>query len=160
MNLTSPVKRTTIFCRDVEKSLKCYRDILGFDVVDDKRVAGRSIARMIGLDDCSLRIIHLQSEGNGHGLIGLYAIEEGQTEELPIPAPGGIRLGQVAVVVQTRALNAINARIVEEGYPIITPSIRYVKSEPSGYVPAGTYTELIFLDPDGVAVNVVDFAPA
>ena len=40
MNLTSPLKRMTIFNRDMEASLALYRDILGFTVIEDKLISG------------------------------------------------------------------------------------------------------------------------
>jgi catechol 2,3-dioxygenase-like lactoylglutathione lyase family enzyme len=49
VNLTTPVRRVTIFCRDAAASLHCYRDMLGFDVIEDKRVSGPAIGRMVGL---------------------------------------------------------------------------------------------------------------
>jgi len=42
---------------------------------------------------------------------------------------------------------------------VVSPLKRYVKEQPSAYTPVGTYSEVIFLDPDGVAVNVVQHEP-
>ena len=35
---SSPVSRVTLFCRDIEKSLALYRDILGFEEVESKTI--------------------------------------------------------------------------------------------------------------------------
>ena len=71
-----PVKRVTLWVRDVEASLRVYRDALGLAVIEDKLVAGASIARMVGLTQASLRIVHLAAPGMDHGWIGLYAISD------------------------------------------------------------------------------------
>lgn len=159
VNLTTPVRRVTIFCRNAEASLACYRDMLGFTVIEDKRVSGAAIARMVGLADCTMRILHLQSSSAPDGLIGLYSIEDGRPAELPRPDPTSIKLGQVVVVLYTDRLSIIEPRIRDGGYTVVSPLKRYVKEQPSAYTPVGTYSEIIFLDPDGVAVNVVQHEP-
>lgn len=159
MSLTSAVRRVTIFCRDAEVSLRCYRDVLGFRVIEDKRIIGAAIGQMVGLESCTMRILHLQAGESRDGLIGLYAIEDGRPAELPRPESSSIRLGQVVVVVYTDALDIIEKRIGAGGYAVVSPVKRYVKTQPSAYTPLGRYSETIFLDPDGVAVNVVQYEP-
>lgn len=159
MSLTTAVRRVTIFCRDAEASLRCYRDLLGFEVIEDKRISGAAIARMVGLETCTLRILHLQAGDSPDGLIGLYAIEQGRPAALARPEPDSIKLGQVVIVVYTDHLDQIEPSIRAAGYAIVSPVKRYVKEVPSAYTPVGTYSEMIFLDPDGVAVNVVQFEP-
>lgn len=156
---TSPVRRTTIFCRDMERSLGCYRDILKLEVIEDKRVSGPAIASMMGLADCTIRIVHLQSGRSPDGLVGLYGIEEGRPAELPMVTPASIMLGQVVVVFYTSALARIHREVVAAGLSIMTEPREYVKTEPSAYTPVGTYAEMIFFDPDGVAINIVQHTP-
>ena len=160
MSLTTPVRRVTVFCRDAEASLRCYRDTLGFEVIEDKRISGPAIGRMIGLATCTIRILHLRAGDSPDGLIGLYAIEEGDAEELPRPTGGAIRIGQVVVVLYTDCITAIEERVRSSGYQIVQPLQQYRKDRPSAYTPVGVYTELMFLDPDGVVVNVVQHDPA
>jgi catechol 2,3-dioxygenase-like lactoylglutathione lyase family enzyme len=159
VNLTTPVRRVTIFCRDAEASLRCYRDMLGFEVIEDKRISGPAIGRMVGLQDCTMRILHLQSSSAPDGLIGLYSIEEGKPAEVPPPDPTSIKLGQVVVVLYTNHMDVIEPLIRERQYTVVSPLKRYVKEQPSAYTPVGTYSEVIFLDPDGVAVNIVQHEP-
>jgi len=155
----SPVRRTTIFCRDMEQSLRCYRDILGLTVIEDKRVSGPAIASMMGLDDCTIRIIHLQSGTSPDGLVGLYAIEEGRPEALPMVKTSSIMLGQVVVVFYTSALARVHRDVISAGLTIMSSPREYIKTEPSAYTPVGTYAEMIFFDPDGVPVNIVQYTP-
>jgi catechol 2,3-dioxygenase-like lactoylglutathione lyase family enzyme len=160
MTRTTPIRRVTIFCRDVEASLRCYRDLLGYSVIEDKRVEGKEIGRMLGLEECAMRILHLRSGDTPDGLIGLYAIQEGRPAELPRPPNlTSIHLGQSVIVVESNHLIEIEAGVKALGLPIVSELKSYVKTKPSAYLQVGTYKELIFLDPDGIAVNVVQFEP-
>jgi catechol 2,3-dioxygenase-like lactoylglutathione lyase family enzyme len=159
VSLTTPVRRVTIFCRDAEASLRCYRDLLGFTVIEDKRVRGPAIGRMMGLADCTMRILHLRSGDSPDGLIGLYAIEDGRPAELPRPGTASIHLGQCVIVVYTDHIAELEPRVRSQGYALVSALKRYVKEQPSAYTPVGTYSEMIFLDPDGVAVNLVQYEP-
>lgn len=155
----SAIRRTTIFCRDMERSLRCYRDILGLSIIEDKRVSGPAIASMMGLDDCTIRIVHLQSGTSPDGLVGLYGIEEGRPEELPMVTSSSIMLGQVVVVFYTSALARIHRDVVAAELTVMSSPREYLKTEHSDYMPLGTYAEMIFFDPDGVAVNIVQYTP-
>jgi hypothetical protein len=68
-------------------------------------------------------------------------------------------LGQVAVVVTTFQPDDIYADLKANGYDFLTPPTKYTKEEDSEYMKAGTYTEMIFYDPDGVLVSVMGFEP-
>ncbi|MBP01574.1 MAG: hypothetical protein CMM25_02030 [Rhodospirillaceae bacterium] len=153
----SPVKRTTIFCRNIKRSLALYRDILGFVVVEDKTVAGPSIAKMVGLDDCQMHICHLRSGNSEDGLIGLYEITNTEILSTTLPETGKIHLGQVAVVVNTHQPEEIYNLLRRKNYVFLTLPTKYIKGEDSDYMKAGTYTEMIFYDPDGVLVSILGF---
>jgi catechol 2,3-dioxygenase-like lactoylglutathione lyase family enzyme len=153
----SPVKRTTVFCRSIVRSLDLYRDILGFVVVEDKVVSGPSIAKMVGLDDCQMHICHLRSGNSEDGLIGLYEISNTDILSTTLPEPGKIHLGQVAIVVNTNQPEEIYERLRKKNYSFLTLPTKYVKDEDSDYMKAGTYTEMIFYDPDGILVSILGF---
>mgnify|MGYP000677845273 FL=1 len=73
----SPVKRVSIFCRDLEKSLALYRDILGMTVIEEKQVQGPFIGKLLNLPSCTMRIVFLSAdEAVDAGLIGLFHIIE------------------------------------------------------------------------------------
>ncbi len=133
--------------------------MLGFTMIEDQRISGPAIGRMVGLADRTMRILHLRSSSGPDGLTGLYSIEEGKPPEVPRPNPGSIKLGQVVVVVYTDHMDGIEPRIRERRYTVVSPLKRYTKEQPSAYTPVGTYSEVIFLDPDGAAVNVVQHEP-
>ncbi len=155
----SSFARTTIFCRDIEKSLVLYRDTLGLRVVDDKTLNGPAIGRMIGLESCRLRIIHLQV-GEGQGpFIGLYGVLEPDLSTAPLPDKG-LHRGNVAIVLHSDAPEEIAREVSARGYTFLTPPTDYpTKTGGASRVP-GTITEMIFYDPDGVLVSIIGFRPA
>ena len=160
MNLTSPVKRATIFNRDMEASLALYRDILGFDVVEDKRVDGPAIANMIGLKNCSMRIVHLNAHGSEDGLIGLYCVLDADPPlDTVAPAKDNVvAYGQTAIVVHTdqpaKLYEALQGK-----YRFVREPLVYIKESDGDYIKAGRYTEMIFRDADGVLVSVIGHEP-
>ena len=50
MNQTSPIRRVTIFCRNIEKSLRLYRDILGFTVIEEKTIQTQEFSNLMNID--------------------------------------------------------------------------------------------------------------
>ena len=153
----SPVKRTTIFCKDIKKSLSFYKDILGFNIEEDKIVTGKEIGKMVGLDDCIMHICHLSSENSGSGIIGLYEITAKDVPELVKPKAGKIHYGQVAIVFNTDDPDTLYYELSKNGYVFLTHPTKYEKSEDSGFMKAGIYTEMIFYDPDNVLVSILGY---
>ena len=161
MSLTSAVKRVTIFCHDMGKSLSLYRDIMGFEVIEDKQISGAAMAGMIGLDDCRMHICHLQAENSEDGLIGLYEISEPSPAlpEVQVPTASSVSYGQATIVVNTRRLDQIYPKLVAGGYRFVCEPREYTKETDSEYLKAGTYTETIFVEPDGLLVSLMYYVP-
>lgn len=158
MNRTGPVKRVTLWCRDAERSLGLYRDILGLTVLEDKVVSGPEIARLAGLRDCRLRIIHLSAGESDCGWIGLYEVT--QADPMPdsraVPRGDRISYGQATVVLETGRLDEIVPKLERAGYVFLTRPTSYFKQS-AGPLPRGRYTETMFFDPDGVTVALIGF---
>jgi catechol 2,3-dioxygenase-like lactoylglutathione lyase family enzyme len=161
--VTGPVKRVSIWVRDAERSLACYRDALGLDVIEDKRVAGAAIGRMVGLESASLRIVHLAPVGATHGWVGLYEISDAvptPTPELPRPSTFPM-YGQATVVLTTSAMAQIVSKLRAcAGVRFITEPTEYVKTTSGDATPPGRYSEAIFFDPDGVPVSLLGYSPS
>jgi catechol 2,3-dioxygenase-like lactoylglutathione lyase family enzyme len=159
---TGPVKRVTLWVRDAEASLAVYRDALGLEVIEDKRVEGPAIARMVGLDQAKLRIVHLAPAGATHGWVGLYEISATAPRALEsLPRPAGFPLyGQATVVLSTDRMAQVVPRLrATAGVQFITAPTEYVKTTAGDATPAGRYSEVIFFDPDGIPVSLIGFAP-
>lgn len=157
-----PLKRITLWVRDIEASLAVYRDALGLSVLEDKRLSGPQIARMVGLEQADLRIVHLGPAGSTQGWVGLYAIENTAPQPMAALAePSGFpRYGQATLVFTTNAMQPIVARLRGlRGVRFVTEPTEYVKTTPGDATPPGRYSEAIFFDPDGVPVSLMGFAP-
>jgi catechol 2,3-dioxygenase-like lactoylglutathione lyase family enzyme len=156
----SPVKRVSIFCKDLEKSLALYRDILGMVVIEDKTVQGPFIGKLINLPSCTMRIVYLSADPKlDAGLIGLFHISEPAMPVLSPPAQGTMHWGQSSFVLATEKGDEIYADLVKAGYTVLTPPTPYTKPTDDAYMKAGIYTEIIFYDPDGLAVSLLGYKP-
>lgn len=145
----------------MERSLGLYRDFLGMDVVEDKTISGPYMARMVGYEDASLRIVHLSADGHDHGWVGLYELRNTTppAAEMPWPGRDRVALGQTAIVLETPDLEPIAARLEAEGFDFLLRPTIYVKEADSPGMPAGRYGETIFFDPDGIPVSLMSYAP-
>ena len=156
----SPVKRVSIFCRDLDKSLALYRDILGMKVIEEKQVQGPFIGKLLNLPSCTMRIVFLSAdEAVDAGLIGLFHIIE---PELPVaipPAQGQLHWGQGSFVFASERGDEIYADLVKHGFQFLTPPTPYTKPTDDAYMKAGVYTEMIFYDPDGLMCSILGYKP-
>ena len=150
----------TIFCKNLERSLTLYRDILGFTVCEEKSVSGPSMGQMLGIGACTMRIAHLQSQHSENGLIGLYEISGAHVEDAPQPTKGRIHYGQTAMVLYTNQLDDIYLAVTAAGYEFLTTPTPYQKTTDHPMMRAGTYTEMVFYDSDGVLVSITGLPKA
>jgi catechol 2,3-dioxygenase-like lactoylglutathione lyase family enzyme len=151
---TTPLKRMTIFCKSLERSLALYRDILGFAVAEQKTVTGAAMGGMLGLGPCTVRIAHLQSDRGENGLIGLYEISGTDVPDAPPSDRGRVHYGQTAMVLYTERLDEIYRAVSDAGHVFLCRPTPYQKTDDHPLMKAGTYTEMVFYDPDGVLVSI------
>lgn len=158
--LVSAVKRVSIFCRDVDKSLALYRDLLGMKVIEDKTVSGPYIGKLINLPSCTMRIVYLQADPRfDAGLVGLFAITDPVLPVAPRPTAGQVHWGQGAFVFSTDRGEEIQAALIAHGYQFLAVPVPYTKATDDAYMKAGVYTEMIFYDPDGLMVSIIAYKP-
>lgn len=157
-----PIKRVTLWVRDAEASMRVYRDALGLQVIEDKVISGAGIARMVGLEEASLRVVHLAAPGMEHGWVGLYAISDTKPAPMQsLPRPDGFpRYGQATVVLTVSDMPVIVARLrTTAGVQFVTEPTEYRKTTAGDATPPGLYREVIFFDPDGVPVALMEYVP-
>lgn len=70
----APMARATIFVRDIDESLKLYRDILGLKPMFDNRWSGQGINAIMGTKDKELRATVLMAGDSTVGNIGIYQL--------------------------------------------------------------------------------------
>jgi catechol 2,3-dioxygenase-like lactoylglutathione lyase family enzyme len=151
--LVSPITRVSLFVRDLDASLAFYRDLLGFQLVADKEVAGPGVGKLMQLDDCDMRVVYLQSEANDFGMVGLFEVRQPELPEVPELTQPAMQ-GRAVVGFATSDAQALAQRLRAAGCRFLV--------EPTDYRnPAlGDFVEMLVADPDGVALSFVEFKPA
>jgi catechol 2,3-dioxygenase-like lactoylglutathione lyase family enzyme len=150
--------RTTLFCREIEKSLQLYRDALGLHVIDDKTLEGPAAGALLGLGPCTLRIVLLADNGESNPTVGLFQVSGVELPSLQQP-PTRMALGQTATVFATDRFDELVASLRESGTPFLTEPLVYPKKQASPGSPAGLYKEAICFDPDGNLVSLMQISP-
>ena len=156
---TTPVSRITLFCRDLEKSLALYRDILGFEEVESKTIQTKAFNELMNIHDknCFVRISYLQSERSDHGLIALFEINSSELDKNQSIQTTQIQYGQSVIVLSTKDHKKIYRELKKKDYTFLVEPTEYEKSEDSDYIKAGLYKEMSFYDPDGFLINLIEF---
>ncbi|MDX2144478.1 MAG: VOC family protein [Rhodospirillaceae bacterium] len=147
----APMARATIFVRDIDASLKLYRDILGLKPMFDNHWKGKGINDIMGTSGKELRATVLMAGDSVVGNIGIYQLynEKGTP---PPPARGSdTRIGDVAVIFPTNDIWGLTKKIQDAGYEMISPPVVLIERPGMKQQPL----EMMFRDPDGVLVNLV-----
>ena len=147
----TPMNRATIFVRDQEASLKLYRDILGMRVWFNNFWDNDGINAIMNTKGLTLKAIALESGDSVFGKLGIYELGK-EAEKAPKPEQSTVtKTGDFAIVFSTNDIDALTAKIKAAGYPIVSPPV-VLKENPDMEVPG---REMMFRDPDGVLVNLV-----
>ena len=156
---TTPVSRITLFCRDLEKSLALYRDILGFEEVESKTIQTKAFNELMNIHDknCFVRISYLQSERSDHGLIALFEINSSELDKNQSIQTSQIQYGQSVIVLSTKDHKKIYRELKKKDYTFLVEPTEYEKLEDSEYIKAGLYKEMSFYDPDGFLINLIEY---
>lgn len=156
---TTPVSRITLFCRDLEKSLALYRDILGFEEVESKTIQTKAFNELMNIHDknCFVRISYLQSERSDHGLIALFEINSSELDKNQSIQTTQIQYGQSVIVLSTKEHKKIYRELKKKDYTFLVEPTEYEKLEDSEYIKAGLYKEMSFYDPDGFLINLIEY---
>ncbi|MCB2108810.1 MAG: VOC family protein [Rhodobacteraceae bacterium] len=147
----APMARATIFVRNVDESLKLYRDILGLKPMFDNLWKGKGINAIMGTEGLDLRATVLMAGESVVGNIGIYQVSP-DTEAVPAPRQTpDTRTGDFAVVFPTNDIWTLTEKIKAAGYVIVSPPVTLI--ERPGYKEQPV--EMMFRDADGVLVNLV-----
>ena len=156
--MANTFERVTFFCRDLEASLKFYRDGLGLCVVEQKTLEGAAAGGLLQLPPCRIRIALLAAEPDSTAFLGLFEIT-GTPLDAIVAMRGRPTYGQSALVISTDRFDAIAEALDRAGVQFLTPPLRYPKRVASERSPAGLYREMIFYDPDGFLLSVMQIDP-
>ena len=149
----SSMTRATIFVRDVQESLRLYRDLLGLKVRVDTIVEGDRINAIMGTDGYGLRAVILQSGDSIIGNVGIYEIIGDDRNMLRPPSDRiDTATGDFAVVFITNDIDSLTEKIRAAGYPLISPPMVLFPREDAQV----QTREMMFRDRDGVLVNLIE----
>ena len=149
----SSMTRATIFVRDLDESLKLYRDLLGLKTRIDTIVEGPRINEIMGTQDYGLKAVILQASDSLIGNIGIYEIIGDDRSPLPEPSNRVDTVtGDFAVVFITNDIDGITEKVVAAGYPLVSPPM-VLFPNPEAEVQT---REMMFRDHDGVLVNLIE----
>ena len=150
--------RLTVFCKNAERSLAFYRDLLGLVVVEDKVIEGPAAGALLQLPPCRMRIIFLAPSAEAPVLVGLFEIDLADLVAMtpPVKRPA---TGQTSLVLETDEFDQLASRLEAAGVRFLTPPQRYLKPTASTRSPAGTYCQMIVYDPDSVLVGIHQILP-
>jgi len=157
MNKTSPVRRVTIFCRNIERSLKLYSDILGFSIIEKKTMKSKEFSKLMKIEDkdAYTNICYLQSNHKEDGLIALFEVNSKDIPMTNIEFKNSINYGQSVIVLYTKIFDEIYKILRDKNYQFLIEPTTYNKKEDSEYVKAGKFKEMMFYDPDGQLIDLV-----
>lgn len=150
--MATVLRRTTLIVRDLEASLRFYRDVFGFTVWYDSEIAVGGEVLPAGKPGALTRVVILKAEDPRVGMIGLMQYLD---PPLDHPAQRGPRMGigDIVFVMETDDLPGVHARLKDHDARIHCPPLDWEVPNPAGG-PSIKLTTLSFFDPDGYFIEV------
>ena len=147
--------RTALFVSDLDRSTAFYRDILGIaGTYNEGELTHEAAAKLLGMP-ASAKIryrILKQADGPNRGMVGLF--------EITNPAPptftkrrDGISIGETCLVFYCDDVEAVHQKLIAEGHTVLCPPTHLQVTPTKGQ------PEMVFADPDGVLVNLIQRDP-
>lgn len=147
--------RAGVTVRDIDESLKFYRDILGMSVIHDRKAMfDPRLPEFSGLEkDQTIRLVILRLAISGDakfhaGYIALSEISDAEGEKLQPKNPvsgDGSQPGSIMLQFMVEDAKAVHQKVIELGYEVI--------AAPDATKPHG---ELLLRDPNGIRFWITD----
>ena len=147
------IRRATIIVRDIEASLKLYRDVMGLKVNYDTVVTTSGVALPAGAPGAKARLVMLNSNDPYIGWIGLM---QWTAPKLPDPGPYPKRMGPGGVVIVTNTDDVPGKCAAAAKVPGVTvtgPPREQVYPGRNGAPPIRVIG-CNFFDPDGILIEM------
>ncbi len=147
------LRRTTLVVRDVEASLRLYRDALGFEVVYDQELTSPGLETRYGADGINRsRLVLTQTNSAAMGMIGLWQFLDQTEKDVAPPDAADFTPGNVVLLFNTTDLESrFAAASAVPGVQVISaPAERRYPS------PAGDIIVMVsmLVDPDGYTIEL------
>jgi catechol 2,3-dioxygenase-like lactoylglutathione lyase family enzyme len=152
MPLVTPLKRTAIIVRDMDRSLEFYGGVLGLNVWIEGRAGIElpALYRMLGMPPCTTRWVILQSDDVDWGMVGLFEVTGPAPEDEVHPRSDRVNRGEACLVFHTPDVQRVFEGAQRLGLVVVCPpatlelAAHGVESR-----------EMMLRDPNGVLVNFI-----
>jgi len=151
--LPTDIRRTTLIVRDMENSLKLYRDVLGMKVNYDTVVTMSGVALPAGTPGATARLVLLNGNDPFIGWIGLM---EWIDPKLPDPGPYPTRMGigSHVIITQTDDVDKRCAQAAKLPGVTMTAPARDQTYPGRNGAPPIKVRGCNFFDPDGTLIEM------
>lgn len=147
--------RTALFVSNLERSTAFYREILGIKGTyaegELKHPAG---AKLLGMPEGArvlYRIIK-QEGGPNRGMVGLFEVSN-PTPPKVTKRKEAINIGEACLVFYCDDVHAVHKKLIDGGHTVVCPPLHLQVTADKGQ------PEMVFMDPDGVLVNLIQRDP-
>ena len=145
----TPMLRASVFVRDIDESLKLYRDILGLKPRIERVLEGDEVNAVLGTRGKTVRVAILQSGDTLVGNVGLFSFV---CDTSPPPEPRSeVRTGDTAFIFITTDIRGLFQQVRDAGYAIVSPPM-VLFPDPEA---EEQDQEMLFFDADGVGINLI-----
>lgn len=151
--LPTDIRRTTLIVRDMENSLRLYRDVLGMKINYDTMVTMSGVALPAGPPGAKARLVLLNGNDPFIGWIGLM---EWIDPKLPDPGPYPTRMGigSHVIITQTDDVDRRCAEAAKLPGVTMTAPPRDQSYPGRGGAPPIKVRGCNFFDPDGTLIEM------
>lgn len=148
----TPLKRTAIIVRDLARSLRFYRDVLGMNVWIEGKAGAElpELYRLLGAPPCTTRWVILQSADVDWGMVGLFELSRPAPPAMSVKDASRANLGEACLVFHTPDVDRIHRGAKAMRLPILCPPTM-LEIKAHGVLSK----EMTIRDPNGVLVNFI-----
>lgn len=151
--LPTDVRRTTLIVRDIENSLKLYRDVIGLKVNYDATVTTSGVALPAGKPGATARLVLLNANDSWIGWIGLMQWVK-PTLGKAKPYPKRMSYGGVVIVLNTDDVEGRCAAAAKLPGVTMTAPPRMQEYPGRNGAPPIRVKGCNFFDPDGILIEM------
>lgn len=150
--IATPLKRTAIFVRSLERSLDFYQGVLGMNIWVQGRAGGElpAIFKLLGVRPGLLRWVILQSEDVAWGMVGLFELSRTRQGSCRLSQPARANAGEACLVFHTPDIDKVHRGARRLRLKILCPPTTLALAQ------HGVESrEMTLRDPNGVMVNFI-----
>ena len=152
MPIVTPLRRTAIIVRDMDRSLRFYGQVLGLNIwrQGEGGADNPALYTLLGAPPCTVRYVILQSEDVEWGMVGLFELSDPAPADDTHPAIDRANRGEACLVFHTPDVRRIHRGARAMGLTVLCPPTRLVLK-----AHGLESLEMTLRDPNGVLLNFI-----